>query len=176
MTAGRRDLGAARICLTAWLASVGFLALGGWALTRLGPHIPNGSRLWADAYDFGQALWSAAAGYAILLAAFWLLVFGLGAARSRSGGRTGAIASLLFALAMVTALLFCFLHASPGLFDGPIDSCMRQYSRAHPADPCLDCGIHSCEGMILRRVALTGALIVGALMAVSLWLRRRALD
>jgi hypothetical protein len=125
VTAGRRDLGAARTCLIAWLASIGFLALGKWALTVFASRFPNGDRLWAFSGEFNFALLSAETVYAIVLTCFWLLVFALGTARTRPATRTAATANALLIAALLAALLFCFLHAAPGLFANWIDACTR---------------------------------------------------
>ena len=173
MTAGRRDLSAARTCLIAWLASIGFFALGVWGIGRWGSGIlPD--RLWSDEYDYRHALNGAAAGFVLLFALFWLLVFLLGTARLRADSRAVAKANALFVAALLAALVLCLLHAAPALFATWTDACMRNYLRAHPGDGCLDCGIHRCDAHVAFDVILAGTLIVAALMAASLWLRWKA--
>lgn len=185
-----RDWDAAQAAAAGFLLSVGAIALIMWSASRwladfaVYPHVsgPLGSDFmyFPDEQglkrDYRWHMNEGAFRLVILTAVYWALAFGIGAGRIDVGSaKRSRQPDLWLAFALFLGMGMVFLQAAPRFALGPaIDACVRRYDAAHPDDPCIDCGIHGCEGGIYMAVDLTSLVVIAILMGWSLRLRHRA--
>lgn len=191
----RRGIGAARICLVGFLASIGAIAVPVWMIATwatdssiypaqaspaISPTLPGmtaGEDLVMSRADFRWSISveAAAAGWAVL--AYWLLTYLLGAARVRPADRWFRAPGFWLAAAIFVGLARAYLASAWPILRGPMaDACLADYRAAHPQALEGSLPSHECIFWAYSVVSTWGFLLVLVLLIASLWLRFRARD